>query len=98
MASTGDSSTVQQQQQEDKGPWNKETKVKFELKNKSEFLDPCQEAAQRSIRCLNRNDGDRSFCTDYFQSTERRAEEKRDDIMSERAAKSPATDAPGRLL
>lgn len=37
-------------------------------KSRSEFLDPCQEAAQRSIRCLNRNDGDRTMCQEYFQS------------------------------
>ncbi|KAK4213139.1 hypothetical protein QBC37DRAFT_180600 [Rhypophila decipiens] len=48
--------------------WNKEIKTAFELKPRSEFLDPCQEAAQRSIRCLNRNDGDRTFCQDYFQA------------------------------
>ncbi len=35
----------------------------------SEFLDPCQEAAAKSIKCLNRNDGDRSMCQDYFQYT-----------------------------
>ena len=37
-------------------------------KDRSEFLDPCQEAAARSIRCLHRNGGDRSLCSDYFQS------------------------------
>jgi cytochrome c oxidase assembly protein subunit 23 len=37
-------------------------------KDRSEFLDPCQEAAARSIRCLHRNGGDRSMCSDYFQS------------------------------
>lgn len=36
-------------------------------KDRSEFLDPCQEAALRSIRCLNRNEGDRRMCSDYFQ-------------------------------
>ncbi|KAJ9148765.1 hypothetical protein NKR19_g5895 [Coniochaeta hoffmannii] len=52
----------------DKGPWNAETKAKFETKSRSEWLDPCQEAAERSIRCLNRNGGDRKLCTDYFQA------------------------------
>lgn len=33
----------------------------------SEYFDPCQEAAQRSIRCLHRNGGDREMCTDFFQ-------------------------------
>ena len=36
-------------------------------KSKSEYLDPCQEAAARSIRCLHRNGGDRALCQDYFQ-------------------------------
>ncbi|KAK3303087.1 uncharacterized protein B0T15DRAFT_539056 [Chaetomium strumarium] len=49
-------------------PWDRETKVKFESKDRSEFLDPCQQAAARSIRCLHRNDGDRTMCTDYFQA------------------------------
>ncbi|SPQ24898.1 ae0ae3a8-f8dc-4f23-91f5-8e6eedf6e509 [Thermothielavioides terrestris] len=49
-------------------PWNRETKQKFESKDRSEFFDPCQEAAARSIRCLNRNGGDRTMCTDYFQA------------------------------
>ncbi len=70
------------------GPWNRETKDKFEgrvcavpllglsalltfggnSKDRSEYLDPCQEAAARSIRCLHRNGGDRSLCSDYFES------------------------------
>ncbi|KAK0610997.1 hypothetical protein B0T14DRAFT_394282, partial [Immersiella caudata] len=49
-------------------PWNEETKAKFQLKSRSEFLDPCQETAARSIACLRRNDGDRSMCQDYFQA------------------------------
>ena len=36
-------------------------------KSKSEYFDPCQEAASKSIRCLNRNGGDRAMCTDYFE-------------------------------
>ncbi|KAK4129883.1 hypothetical protein BT67DRAFT_354977, partial [Trichocladium antarcticum] len=50
-------------------PWNREVKEKFEgrVTHRSEFLDPCQEAAARSIRCLHRNGGDRSLCSDYFQ-------------------------------
>ncbi|RKU45269.1 Mitochondrial copper homeostasis protein [Coniochaeta pulveracea] len=60
MAAEGGSSS--------KDPWSKEVKSKFESKPKSAFLDPCQEAANRSIRCLNRNDGDRTLCTDYFEA------------------------------
>ncbi|KAI1307776.1 hypothetical protein F5Y03DRAFT_393841 [Xylaria venustula] len=37
-------------------------------KSKSEYFDPCQEAASKSIRCLNRNGGDRAMCTDYFEA------------------------------
>ena len=36
-------------------------------KSKSLWLDPCQEAAAKSIACLRRNDGDRTMCQDYFQ-------------------------------
>ncbi|KAK4148893.1 hypothetical protein C8A00DRAFT_47378 [Chaetomidium leptoderma] len=66
-------------------PWNRETKQKFEGKDRSVFLDPCQEVAARSIRCLHRNGGDRSMCSDFFQAyrdckkdwIERRKTEKR---------------------
>ncbi|KAF3762773.1 hypothetical protein M406DRAFT_30528, partial [Cryphonectria parasitica EP155] len=46
-------------------PWNEKTK---ENKSRSEWLDPCQEAASRSIRCLNRNGGDKAMCQEYFQA------------------------------
>ncbi|KAK4241210.1 hypothetical protein C8A03DRAFT_12547 [Achaetomium macrosporum] len=62
MASTANSET---------DPWDRETKVKFERRvavHRSEYLDPCQQAAARSIRCLYRNGGDRTMCTDYFQA------------------------------
>ncbi|GAO19340.1 hypothetical protein UVI_02008700 [Ustilaginoidea virens] len=36
-------------------------------KSKSEFYDPCQEAAQRSYKCLYRNGGDKAMCGEYFQ-------------------------------
>ncbi|KAI0600333.1 hypothetical protein F4775DRAFT_547324 [Biscogniauxia sp. FL1348] len=49
-------------------PWNKDTKRKFQSKSRSEYFDPCQDAAERSIRCLNRNGGDRKMCTDYFEA------------------------------
>ncbi|CAK7231424.1 hypothetical protein SCUCBS95973_007912 [Sporothrix curviconia] len=47
--------------------WTPKVRRKFETKAKSEYLDPCQEAAARSIRCLHRNGGDRALCQDYFQ-------------------------------
>ncbi|KAK4175787.1 hypothetical protein QBC36DRAFT_330695 [Triangularia setosa] len=59
MASTGGSTGE---------PWTVETKSKFNGKDRSEFLDPCQEAATKSIRCLHRNQGDRTMCSDYFQA------------------------------
>ena len=33
----------------------------------SEYFDPCQEAADRSIRCLKRNGGECAMCADFFQ-------------------------------
>jgi hypothetical protein len=36
-------------------------------KRNSEFHDPCQEAAERSHRCLQRNNFDKTFCKDYFE-------------------------------
>ncbi|KAF2142073.1 uncharacterized protein K452DRAFT_249868, partial [Aplosporella prunicola CBS 121167] len=41
---------------------------KFASKQYSEYFDPCQEAAARSLRCLHRNGGDRDMCSDYFQA------------------------------
>ncbi|TDZ13861.1 Cytochrome c oxidase-assembly factor cox-23 [Colletotrichum sidae] len=63
----------------------KESNRKFDAKSKSEYFDPCQEFAQRSIRCLHRNGGDRSMCGDFFQAYkdckkewfERRKEERK---------------------
>ncbi|PUU80495.1 hypothetical protein B9Z19DRAFT_1079320 [Tuber borchii] len=49
-------------------PLHPETKAKFKAKPSSQYFDPCQEAANRSIRCLNRNAGDREMCLDYFQA------------------------------
>ncbi|KAF9870647.1 cytochrome c oxidase-assembly factor cox23 [Colletotrichum karsti] len=46
----------------------KESSRKFDAKDKSEYYDPCQEFAQKSIKCLHRNGGDRSMCGDYFQA------------------------------
>ena len=36
-------------------------------KDPSKFYDPCQEAADRSLRCVYRNGGDKSLCHDYFK-------------------------------
>ncbi|KAK3900596.1 hypothetical protein C8A05DRAFT_35756 [Staphylotrichum tortipilum] len=59
MASTGD---------DDTHPWNTEVKAKFNAKDRSEYLDPCQDAAKRSIQCLHRNGGDKAYCHSYFQA------------------------------
>ncbi|KAF2725602.1 hypothetical protein K431DRAFT_280961 [Polychaeton citri CBS 116435] len=40
----------------------------YKNKRYSEYFDPCQEAADRSLRCLRRNGGDRSMCTDFFEA------------------------------
>lgn len=36
-------------------------------KRYSEYFDPCQDAANRSLKCLRRNGGDRMMCQDYFE-------------------------------
>ncbi|KAH7134060.1 hypothetical protein EDB81DRAFT_803052 [Dactylonectria macrodidyma] len=48
--------------------WSDESRRKFESKSKSEYYDPCQEAAQRSYKCLFRNNGDKAMCGEYFQA------------------------------
>ncbi|KAF2134072.1 hypothetical protein P153DRAFT_330864 [Dothidotthia symphoricarpi CBS 119687] len=48
--------------------WNGASATKFENKAYSEYYDPCQEIANKSIRCLNRNGGERAMCTDFFQA------------------------------
>ena len=54
-------------QPERSGPWSEQAKRAFTNKERSEYLDPCQAAAKLSIKCLLRNNGDKSFCGDYFQ-------------------------------
>ncbi|KAI9851120.1 MAG: Mitochondrial copper homeostasis protein [Thelocarpon superellum] len=53
---------------ESESPWDSDTKARFTNKRNSEYFDPCQEAASRSMKCLHRNGGDREMCTDYFQA------------------------------
>ncbi|KAJ6445213.1 N-acetyltransferase B complex, non-catalytic subunit [Purpureocillium lavendulum] len=67
MSSSPSSSSTPQTGAE-ASPWDSKTKEKFETKSKSEFYDPCQEAAQRSYKCLYRNGGDKSMCGEYFQN------------------------------
>ncbi|KAI1162589.1 hypothetical protein F5B18DRAFT_623566 [Nemania serpens] len=70
----------------DNSPWSKEKKRKFQNKSKSEFFDPCQEAASKSIRCLNRNGGDRAMCTDFFESYRACKKEWMDKLNEEKKA------------
>jgi len=53
--------------EEEQSAWSR-SKDKFLNKQNSEYFDPCQEAASRSLKCLHRNGGDRDMCTDYFQA------------------------------
>jgi hypothetical protein len=49
--------------------WDHQLNLSWHCSSKrpGEYLDPCQEAAARSLKCLHRNGGDRDMCTDYFQ-------------------------------
>ncbi|EAT89118.2 hypothetical protein SNOG_03913 [Parastagonospora nodorum SN15] len=47
--------------------WSGPAATRFDNKAYSEYFDPCQEAADKSIRCLKRNGGERAMCTDFFQ-------------------------------
>ncbi|RAH74284.1 uncharacterized protein BO66DRAFT_145711 [Aspergillus aculeatinus CBS 121060] len=42
---------------------------KFSNKSASEYFDPCQDFADRSLKCMKRNAFDREMCHDYFQSS-----------------------------
>ncbi|KAL4798908.1 cysteine alpha-hairpin motif superfamily [Aspergillus venezuelensis] len=41
---------------------------KFSNKSASEYYDPCQDFADRSLRCMKRNAFDKEMCGDYFQA------------------------------
>jgi len=60
MASTSPAGTQ-------KSTWQ-QAEQKFEHKHASEYYDPCQDFADRSIKCMRRNAGDRDLCSDYFQA------------------------------
>jgi cytochrome c oxidase assembly protein subunit 23 len=40
----------------------------FKLKEPTEFYDPCAIASEMSLKCLQRNDYDRSKCMEYFSA------------------------------
>lgn len=46
--------------------WDK-SKSEYTTKRVSKYVDPCQDAANKSIRCMNRNGGDKEMCQDFFQ-------------------------------
>lgn len=46
----------------------KESGEQFLAKRNSEYMDPCQEAANKSLKCLRRNGGQRDMCMDYFDA------------------------------
>ncbi|QDS67646.1 Mitochondrial copper homeostasis protein [Venturia effusa] len=53
---------------DNESPWSKDKAKKFETKPHSKYYDPCQDAASRSIKCLQRNAGDKEMCQDFFQA------------------------------
>ncbi|CEJ59379.1 Cytochrome c oxidase-assembly factor cox23, mitochondrial [Penicillium brasilianum] len=55
-----------QDEQHDKA-WEKAER-KFSHKTASEYYDPCQDFADRSLKCMKRNGFDREMCGDYFQA------------------------------
>ncbi|ODM24283.1 hypothetical protein SI65_01873 [Aspergillus cristatus] len=44
------------------------TERKFSHKSASEYYDPCQDFADRSLKCMRRNGFDKEMCGDYFQA------------------------------
>ncbi|KAI0704306.1 hypothetical protein BC835DRAFT_1262118 [Cytidiella melzeri] len=40
----------------------------FKNRPMSKFVDPCEEAAKASYKCLDKFDYDRDKCTDFFQA------------------------------
>ncbi|KAJ5501390.1 hypothetical protein N7453_006207 [Penicillium expansum] len=46
----------------------REAERKFTHKHASEYYDPCQDFADRSLKCMKRNAFEREMCHDYFQA------------------------------
>ncbi|KAJ5485040.1 Cytochrome c oxidase-assembly factor cox23 [Penicillium diatomitis] len=42
--------------------------IQVPSKPASEYYDPCQDFADRSLKCMKRNNFDREMCGDYFQA------------------------------
>jgi len=49
-------------------PTAPEIKRKFRQKKPSQYFDPCAEAADLSMKCLDAHGYDKSQCADFFQS------------------------------
>lgn len=60
-------SRAQSEPQAGAQPWEK-GHAQYISKDNSKYVDPCQEAANRSLKCLRRNGGSRDMCMDYFDA------------------------------
>ncbi|KAE8351474.1 cysteine alpha-hairpin motif superfamily [Aspergillus coremiiformis] len=65
MSST--SPNQQSSEQDHPNSWSN-TERRFANKSASEYYDPCQDFADRSMKCMKRNNFDREMCYDYFQA------------------------------
>ncbi|AAS50901.2 ABR130Wp [Eremothecium gossypii ATCC 10895] len=43
-------------------------RYRFAAKGPSQYFDPCQESANMSMKCLERNNYDRDLCREYFDA------------------------------
>lgn len=43
-------------------------RLMFAIKGPSQYYDPCQESAQMSLNCLDRNDYNKDLCKEYFDA------------------------------
>jgi len=61
--------SVQEMSTQDTEPqaWE-EGHAQYQGKELSKYVDPCQEAANKSLKCLRRNGGARDMCSDYFDA------------------------------
>jgi cytochrome c oxidase assembly protein subunit 23 len=68
MSSQSSQADQQQQSSQPGQPnaWEKAER-KFANKHASEYYDPCQDFADRSLKCMKRNAFDKDMCGDYFQ-------------------------------
>ncbi|KMK54491.1 hypothetical protein Y699_06135 [Aspergillus fumigatus Z5] len=69
MSSQSSQADQQQQLSQSGQPnaWEKAER-KFANKHASEYYDPCQDFADRSLKCMKRNAFDKDMCGDYFQA------------------------------